>query len=227
MDIIKKRRIKSIVILILIILVALYITYCFKGELVEFFEDPSVIKNKIDSYGVFGPLVFIILFVFQIVVAIIPGEPLEIAAGYAFGVFWGTFIVLIGTSIGSLLVFKLTRKFGYKFAELFISKKRLNSLEYLKDSKKLHNIIFTIFVIPGTPKDIFTYFVGLTNMSLKNWMILVTIARFPSIISSVIAGDAIVSKNSTLVITVFVITGLLSVIGLNIYNRFIERSENK
>jgi uncharacterized membrane protein YdjX (TVP38/TMEM64 family) len=227
MDILKKRRIKSIIFLILLILFSLIIAYYFKGELVDFFNDPAVIKNKIDGYGMFGPLVFIILFVFQIVIAIIPGEPLEIAAGYAFGIFWGTIIVLIGTTIGSLLVFKLTRKFGVKFAELFISKKKLNSLEYLKDSKKLHNVIFIIFLIPGTPKDIFTYFIGLTDMSLKNWMILATIARFPSIISSVIAGDAIVSKNNTLIISVFLITGLLSVIGLYFYNQFIERSQKK
>jgi len=226
-DKIKSKRIKSIIIVATIMLFSCLIAYIYKDSIVGFYKEPEIVKAKIESYGIFGPLVFILVFVFQIIVAFIPGEPLEIVAGYAFGIFWGTIIVLIATTIGSFIVFQLTRKFGLRFVKLFISGEKIDSLEYLKDSKELHNVIFTLFLIPGTPKDLFTYFIGLTKIKLSDWIVLATIARFPSVVSSVIAGNAIVSKNNSLVVIVFIVTGTLSVLGLYFYNKYIDKRNNK
>ena len=50
----------------------------------------------------------------QIVVAFIPGEPFEIAAGYAFGFWQGTLLCLIGSALASALVMVLVKKWGTK-----------------------------------------------------------------------------------------------------------------
>lgn len=48
-------------------------------------------------------------------------EPLEIGAGYAFGVWEGTGLCLLGALVGSALVFILVRSLGSKVAYAFFS----------------------------------------------------------------------------------------------------------
>ena len=223
----RKKRIISVLILSVILVLTAVVTYIFRDELAMLTQDPETVKQIIDSYGILGPLAFILMFIAQIIIAFIPGEPLEIAAGYAFGLFVGTLVVWIGTTAGSVIVYFLTRRYGTRFVELFIPRERFESIEYLKSSKKLRNIMFVLFLVPGTPKDVMTYFIGLTDIGLGELIVILSIARFPSAISSVIAGYAIVSKNSRLALTVFAVTVVLSVIGIYLYNRYVERKNKE
>ena len=46
-----------------------------------------------------------------------------------------------------------------------------------------------LFFIPGTPKDLLTYAIGLTDMSIPLYLALTTFARLPSIVMSTVSGD--------------------------------------
>ena len=59
----------------------------------------------------------------------------------------------------------------------------------MKDEQKLDNLIFLIFLIPGTPKDIITYFAGLTPVKFSHFLVITTVARIPSVITSTLAGE--------------------------------------
>ena len=52
-----------------------------------------------------------------------------------------------------------------------------------------------LFLIPGTPKDFLTYFVGLTDMPVILWFLITFIGRFPSILLSSMSGGALESRN--------------------------------
>ena len=187
-------------------------------------SEPEKFREWIDGFEVYSRLVFVGLVVLQVVVAIIPGEPFEIAAGYIFGAVEGTILSLIGTFLGSLIVFSFVRYFGVKFVEIFYSVEKINSLRFLKNTKKLTLITYIIFLIPGTPKDLLTYFAGLTKIKFSAWLIISSIARMPSIITSTLGGDALGSEKYVLAIIVFGITVVLSLIGLIIYQK-IEKNK--
>ncbi len=87
----------------------------------------------------------------QVIIALIPGEPFEIAAGYAFGAWEGTLLCLLASTIGSILVFSLVRRFGLRVVRLFFSPEKLHTLRFLKDSRGRDFLFFLIFLIPGTP----------------------------------------------------------------------------
>ncbi len=159
----------------------------------------------------------------QVVFAIIPGEPMEIGAGYAFGSIEGTLLCLAGAAVGSSIIYLFTKKFGIKLVEAFISKEKILSLSFIKNTKKLNLLIFILFFIPGTPKDIFTYFIGLTPMKLHIFLLISSIARIPSVITSTISGDALVSQNYGFAIAVFVITAVVSTAGIFIYHKISKR----
>ena len=84
-----------------------------------------------------------------------------------------------------------------------------------------------MFFIPGTPKDILTYFAGLTKIKLGEFLIISSVARFPSVISSTVGGALASSENYLWAVIVFAVTALISVIGLAIYNKLLKIKENK
>ena len=94
---------------------------------------------------------------------------------------------------------------------------------FLKSKKNIELIIFIIFFIPGTPKDILTYFAPFTRIKLSTFLLITTVARIPSIITSTIGGNALSNQNYHFTITVFIITGIISILGLFAYKSYINR----
>lgn len=192
--------------------------FIFAGKpLIQFVQEPDRFRAWVDQQGVMAPVAFLGMLVLQIVVAIIPGEPLEIAAGYAFGAIEGTLLCLIGSFLGRAAVFLLVRRFGTKAVEVFFPLDKLQELSFLQNKRRLTLWVFFLFFLPGTPKDLLAYIVGLTNLPLKNWLLISAIAPLPSIITSTIGGNALGMENYSFAILVFVLTFLISGAGLLAY----------
>ena len=109
--------------------------------------------------------------------------------------------------------------------EIFFSKEKIKSLKFLQNEKRLGLIIFLIFFIPGTPKDLVTYFVGLTPIKLSRYLMLVSVARLPSVVTSTIGGQALGGKDYIFAIVVFIVTGVLSIAGLFAYNLYAKHKQ--
>lgn len=217
---------------IALIVVAVFIVFCavvtwFIGKpLVDFVSEPEKFRAWVQEYGFWGKICFVGMVFFQVVIALVPGEAFEIGAGYAFGIVEGTILCEIGITLGSLVVFFMVRKFGVKLVEVFFSREKINSLKFLKDEKKRNAITFLVFFLPGTPKDLLTYFVGLTDIKASHFLLLASIARLPSVITSVVGGDALGGKDYVFAVIVFVVTLLFSGAGVLIYN-LISKKRNK
>ena len=184
-------------------------------------------RDYIQSFGAGGPLVLLGLQFLQVFIALIPGELLETAAGYAFGPWIGTAICYIGVGLASALIFALTRRYGVKLVEIFVDRERINELRFLNTERKRNNLIFLLYFIPGTPKDLLTYFVGLTDIKLSTFLILSMIARIPSVISSTFGGHLLGEERYTGAIVLYGITGLVSALGLLGYNLYLKKKQTK
>lgn len=203
------------------------VTWFVGRPLLSFASEPELFRDWVDGYGLRGKLLFTGIIILQTIVAFIPGEPFEIVAGYAFGAFMGTFLCVLGEVIGSVSVFLFVRRFGRKAIEVFFSSEKIDSLRFLKNEKKLGAFVFFVFLIPGTPKDVLCYCVGLTKMKLSTWLLISSVARFPSVVSSTIGGDALGLGNTAFAFVVFGVTVVLSVSGMLMYNRIVKRREAK
>ncbi len=195
------------------------VTWFIGRPLVDFVSEPEKFRVWVDKSGFFGRIAFIGMVFFQTVIALVPGEPMEIGAGYAFGAVEGALLCLAGMALGSVVVFSLVRKFGIKFVEVFFPFEKIRSLKFLQNERKRNLLIFAVFLLPGTPKDLLTYFAGLTEIKLIHFIVLTSIARIPSVISSTLGGNALNKENYITAITVFAVTLLLSGAGLLIYNK--------
>lgn len=178
----------------------------------------SDFKSFIDDYGFFGSFVALGIQILQVFIAFIPGEFIEVGLGYAFGAVKGTLICLAGVAIASTIIFALTKKWGVKLVELFVLDEKINSLSFIKDQEKLKRLVFLLFLIPGTPKDVLTYIVPLTRMKTAEFLCISLLARIPSVVSSTVGGHFFEDGKYIEGILLLTITGLISLLGLWVYN---------
>ena len=189
-------------------------------------ENLERLKAFVDDHWLSGRLIFIAVCAIQVIIALIPGEAVEIAGGVIFGAWEGAFICLTGIMIGSVTAILLVRKFGRKFVESLYPREKIDSLPILNNPKKRNAVIALLFFIPGTPKDLITYIVGLTEVSVPMYILLTTAARFPSIIMSTLGGDAFGEGKFVKAVIIFAATAVISGVGYLIYV-LIQKGMNK
>lgn len=209
--------------ILLALVVSFVIGWLVGRPLVKFISKPELFRAWVDSHGWVSRLAFVGMVVFQIIIAVVPGEPFELAAGYAFGAVEGTVLCLVGTSIGSILVFLLVRRFGMKVVGIFFSEEKIARLRFLKSTKKREMLFLLVYLLPGTPKDILGYYAGLTDMPFSMWLLISLFGRIPSVVTSTIGGNALGSQRYIGAIVVFAITLVVSVAGILIYNGIVSR----
>lgn len=215
----KVRKILSACSLIAFLLFCVLIGWFVGRPIVRFVSEPERFRAWVEESGFMSRIYFVLMVVFQVVIALVPGEPLEIGAGYAFGAIEGTLLCLVGIGLGSLIVFCLVRKFGIKLVEVFFPIEKIKSLRFLQNKKRVAEIMFLMFFLPGTPKDLLTYFVGITDIKISRFVLIATLARIPSVITSTIGGGFLGAGKYFFAVIVFAITFIISGIGWIIYNR--------
>lgn len=215
----KQKKIISVILLVLFLGFSALVAWFIGKPMISLVSEPEKFRGWVESRGNWGRFIFIGMMMFQVLIALVPGEPLEIGAGYAFGAVEGTILCVIGVTLGSLLVFGLVRRFGMRLVEVFFDTGRIKQLKFLQNEKRLDLITFLVFFLPGTPKDLLTYFVGVTDIKLSKFMLIVSVARLPSIITSTVGGSALGIKRYELAAIVFGGTVIISLLGLFIYNR--------
>ena len=225
---IRRRKIVSIISIILVVIVFSLIAY-FVGRprVQQFRESPETFRAYVKSHWLLGPLVMIGIMMMQVIVAVIPGEPFEIGAGFVFGWFEGTILCLVGTALASALVFAAVRKWGVKLVELFFPREKIKNYSFLQNEKKLDLLVFMLFLIPGTPKDLLTYVVGLTPMKMGRFLLLTTAARIPSVVSSTITGSLAQNGNYTAAIITYAVTLVITVICVILYRRISKQEKEQ
>ena len=197
----RKNKVKAFKIIIGIAVVALLIgisVYLFPVmKNLATVEGKMAFKEKIDNSGVLGVLTLFGLQLAQIFLIIVPGEPIEILAGMCYGSVWGTVFIMTSAAIVSISIYLLVRKFGKKFVYDFCDEKKVSKIENSKlfqNPKKIEFIMLILFLLPGTPKDLLVYVAGLLPIKPSRFILISTFARFPSVISSTLAGDNVINR---------------------------------
>ena len=189
------------------------------------FSDTETFKHIVSENYLLGVIIMVAVCAVQVILAFIPGELLEIASGYAFGAWAGALYCLIGITLGSVAAILLSRRFGRRFVEAFYPPENIDSLPILNNDKKRNIFVAILFLTPGTPKDLFTYIVGLTKMKVSTYILIASIARFPSIIMSTLSGGALGEESIIQAVIFFAVSALLSVTGYLIYHKVFHRKE--
>lgn len=222
-------RIAKIVAVIAIAVVLVFVTIRLLPWFVSL-KDESVrvaFQEYVHSLGFGGVLLLLGIQVLQIVVAFLPGEPIEILGGMLYGTFGGLVLCLTGVLIGSCAVYSLVRLLGKPLIDRLFKKEEVSKYAFLRDTAKIETMVFILFFIPGTPKDILTYLAPFVRIKPLKFFLIATFARIPSVITSTYAGASIMAGKWWQTVVVFVITGILGLLGIWYNNRLTKKQNAK
>lgn len=179
-----------------------------------FTDGGDTLEQKVQEAGPAGVFILLAVQVLQVIVAFIPGEVVQVAAGMIYGTWGGFAVVLVGCILSSALVYWLVHKLGAPFVRDMVSTKYLNKFIEFEKSGKLDIIVFVLFLIPGLPKDVFTYLVPLTGMPMGRFLLLSTLGRIPGMWVSTFAANQITQGNIWTAIIIFGAAAVIAIFGV-------------
>lgn len=187
--------------------------------LLAWLADARAVRAFVSDHAFVSRLAMLGINIVQVLLAFLPGEPVELASGYAFGFWEGTALCLVASGLATSAIYWATRRWGWKLVGLFFDRSLFDRFSWLKSAKRLELIMLIVFLIPGTPKDFLTYFAGLTNMRFLPVVLIATFGRIPSIVTSTIAASAVGSGNWPLVACTLMASAFLLAVGGLMYRR--------
>ena len=149
--------------------------------------DRDRVHAFLDSLGPLSFIGFILLQTLQVVAAPVPGEVTGMLGGFLYGPYLGIFLSTIGLTLGSWINFALSKTFGRPFADKFVSKKTMDKYDYLLHHKGAF-LVFVLFLIPGFPKDLLCYILGLGHLTTREFLIISTVGRFGGTVLLTLGG---------------------------------------
>lgn len=192
--------------------------------LLAWLADARAVRAFVADHAFASRLTMLGINIVQVLLAFLPGEPVELASGYAFGFWEGTALCLVASGLATSAIYWATRRWGWRLVGLFFDRSLFDRFSWLKSAKRLELIMLIVFLIPGTPKDFLTYFAGLTNMRFLPVVLIATFGRIPSIVTSTIAASAVGSGNWPLVACTLVASAFLLAVGGLMYRRLRSRT---
>lgn len=215
--------IKNIIIGVVFIGILIFLSIKFTPYILDVISNTEKFREYILSHGHIGAIVFLAFQFIQIVIPFIPGEIVQIAGGYIYGIVLGCTLLLIGGVLGTIISFYLARIVGYPVVKFFVSKEILDKFEFLLNSPKIEAVMFLLFLIPAMPKDALVYIAGLTPIKPIRFFIISMVARIPGLIISVFIGSNLLTKDYTSIIVITVVVSIIFSLGVVFRKKIINK----
>ena len=222
---ITKKNLGILKFFIFLALIAL-ITYLTKQYNLSSLLSPTMIRENIMSYGMLAPAAFILIYILA-TVFFVPGTPLTIASGIAFGSVLGTFYTVIGATIGATIAFFIARFLGEDFVESILKDKfkKLYEWDQKLESSGLPVVLF-LRIAPIFPFNGLNFALGLTRVKARDYIIGTLVGIIPGSFVLAYFGNA-VTEFSIMGIIFAVLLFLALVFSWPCYNYYCKRKGNK
>ncbi len=161
-----------------LVLAALLLVLIFSGEIRGWLVNAIAI---VQGLGAIGALLFVLLYVVSTVL-VLPGSVLTIAAGIIYGPYWAAGIVLVGSVTGASLAFLLARSWLHPWVQSRFGEGaafRTIAARTQKDGAKL---VFLLRLSPIVPFSILNYLLGLTSVTLGEFVLASAVGMTPGIL---------------------------------------------
>jgi uncharacterized membrane protein YdjX (TVP38/TMEM64 family) len=154
----------------------------------EWFKDPSQVKTEVMQFGVWGPLIFMILYAVG-PSFLVPGAVMTIAGGLAFGALWGSVYSMIGADVGAMVAFGAGRFLGKSFVQRVVGE-RFNEM-LAKIARHGFHIIFYLRVVPVIPYNALNLLAGASPITFRDYFWASMVGMVPGTILFAFLGDAL------------------------------------
>jgi len=180
-------------------------------------EGQIAFKEKIDSMGLGGIFLLFGLQILQILLVILPGEPFEVLAGMCYGAWGGALFITISVFITTTIIFFTVRKLGQKYLYNFFQREKVDKImksKLFKNPRNINIVLFILFFLPATPKDLFVFIGGLLPIKPLRFILISTLVRFPSVITSTMVGANISKGNWEISLIIYGVTFVIAALAI-------------
>ena len=207
----KSLAILKFTLLIMFILGIPVYMYFFHHDFITGFKSVDDVTVFLAKYEAASSFIYIGLQIAQVIISIIPAQFFNLASGYIFGFMYGYLLSIAGVTAGTAVTFFLARVLGKDAIYLLFGEKKIT--KYITDlnSRRALFIIFVIYLIPGLPKDLMGYAVGLSRIKFLPFLALSLIGRTPAMMTTIMAGSMLDKGNYTGVIALSVIAAVICI----------------
>ncbi len=233
----KERKISSLklkiwsAIIFLVIAVGL-IFFLFSGGTLEIIKgifrddvNSEEVREALFAFRIKGYITIGILSNLQVLLTILPAEPVQVVAGLTFGFVWGGLACIVGVFVGSSSIYILYKVYGQRLTRWFESNAEFD-FEVAKRSSKIAVIILLLYFLPAIPYGLICFFTASLGIKYPKYIMLTTLGAVPSVAIGVALGHMAVSASWIISVCVFVvIIALLIVLYLNKANLFKKLNE--
>lgn len=211
---------KFALLILIVVGLPLYILV-YHWEWISTLRDLDQVRELIAGYKKEGALIYVLAQVLQIIVCILPGQPLQIAIGFMFGFFIAYALSLLGAGVGTVITYYLGKLLGRDAVHMLFGEKRIGKYIDRMNSKRAVTIVFLIYLIPGLPKDIVSYAAGISDMKLKPFLLISLVGRSPGMIASLLIGKQIYAGSYTSAIVIAAVALVACIIAIFYRQRLI------
>lgn len=168
------KKIMTVITIIVTILLVAFIIYALKMNLLN---DSDLLLERIKSYGLIAPLIFLLIQIVQVVFPVIPGGASCLVGVLAFGPIEGFIYNYVGLTLGSIVSFFLSRNFGLPLINKLFKKETVDKyLGYVR-TKKFEKIFFLGIFLPGAPDDLLCYIAGISGLTFFRFLFIILIGK--------------------------------------------------
>lgn len=158
-----------------IIAAIIFIIICFQKQV---FASPEALQEYLMQFGLWAPLLFMVIQITQVVFPIIPGGLTCVAGVICFGPVWGFIYNYISICIGSCINFLLIRKYGKPLLIQLSSQKVYDKYVGWLDKGERFDKLFAIAIfLPVAPDDFLCMLAGLTKMTFQKFVLIITLCK--------------------------------------------------
>lgn len=172
------RRLKNILTGIFVFLLLLSGLFLLQGYFKGYFQSEDTLRSYLASFGLFAPLILVVIQALQVVLPVLPGFLGCIVGAGMFGAAGGFWCNYIGISAGSIAAFFLARRFGVELVKWMIPLEKYEKwAEWVNTKRSYTLVLFLAILLPLAPDDFLCYFSGLTGMSAKRFTWIIVLGK--------------------------------------------------
>lgn len=191
------------------------------------------IEKLFDEYRAFGPLPGIVLPMLEAFLPFLPLIVFVIANANSFGLWYGSLLSWIGTTVGSILVFLLVRRFGQERFFRFLRKHE--KVRRMLNWVERHGFapLFIMLCFPFSPSAVINIVAGLSRINIWQFVLAVLAGKFVMIFTVSYIGHDLDSliKQPLKTVLVIILVLILWVVGKKVESRLnvsmVQRKKNK
>lgn len=166
------------------------------------------IQEHLAGLGIRGQITVSILAMLQVVIVVLPAEPVQVLAGLTYGLWIGVLACTIGVILGNTLIFILYKLFGERMRDYFDKKLDID-ITRVGNSRIMTLIIFILYFLPAIPYGMICFLAATTGMKYPRFIITTTLGAIPSVFIGVGLGHLALETSWTISVVVFAVLVLL------------------